>query len=306
MRGRTSSSPTSRPGNATFDVLDAAGSAWTTNNADNTVSRIDPATNKVTSTITVGGGPAGLAFAGGFVWVGTNASSDVYRIDPATNAATKVPVGKSAPAWFASRGDELWVASGTDNLILRLDPRSGTITDTVRVGKGPTDGVLDANGLLWIPNLSANTVSVVDAATATLLSTIPVGRKPFVLNDGFGDVWSGSYGGSDVWRLRTPKLLSAPLAGGRAGTVRLLAVDAKRTLVTVVLDAASSTPLPVHVHPGRCGALTEGTIPAHTLDGRRVAFTVAQPFAALAAGRFALDLHAGAGDPAIAACADLG
>jgi YVTN family beta-propeller protein len=292
-------------GNATYDVLDAAGSAWTTNNLDNTVSRIDPATNTVTKTIAVPGGPAGLAFAAGGVWVGTNASDDVYRIDPATNAVTKIPLGRSTPAWFASRGDELWVASGGTGLLIRIDPATNAVTDTVRVGAGPTDGVIDANGLIWVPNLKGNSVSVVDAPTATLVSTIRVGPSPFVLNDGFGDVWSGSYGGHDVWRLRPPKLVTAPLTG-RPGTVRLIAVDAKRTLVTVVLDAASSDPLPVHVHAGRCGALTQGAVPPHTLTGRRTAFAVAMPFKTLSAGRFALDVHAAASDPQIVGCADLG
>ena len=74
-----------RIGHGSYDVLFAAGSAWVTNNSDDTVSRVDPATNRVIATIRVEGGPAGLAFAAGRVWVGTNGGgTDIVRIDPAS------------------------------------------------------------------------------------------------------------------------------------------------------------------------------------------------------------------------------
>jgi hypothetical protein len=151
---------------------------------------------------------------------------------------------------------------------------------------------------------------VVDAATATVVSTLRVGPKPFVLNDGFGDVWSGSYGGHDVWRLRPPRIVTFPLAehdgSGRSGTARLIAVSAKRTLVTVVLPGTPSDGLPVHLHGGRCGTFTASTLPAHTLRRGRAAFAVALPIKQLANGRFALDVHAGPGAAGYLACANLG
>jgi YVTN family beta-propeller protein len=42
---------------------------WVANSGDGTVSRIDPATNAVTKTISVGHRPLGVAFANGLVWV---------------------------------------------------------------------------------------------------------------------------------------------------------------------------------------------------------------------------------------------
>jgi len=31
---------------------------------------------------------------------------------------------------------------------------------------------------------------------------VKTGPSPFVLRAGFGDLWVGSYGGSDLWRIR--------------------------------------------------------------------------------------------------------
>ncbi len=49
---------------------------------DNTVSRIDPSTNQVVQTVSVGGGPAGVATGGGAVWVANGLDGTVSRIDP--------------------------------------------------------------------------------------------------------------------------------------------------------------------------------------------------------------------------------
>ena len=295
-------------GQAPFDVLTAAGSVWTTNNGDSNVSRIDPATNRVTSTVAVGAPTAGLALAGGEVWVGsTGTSEDVFRIDPATEGVTRVPVGERGPAWFASRGDELWVATLSNN-VLRIDPQTNRVTARVRVRLGPKDGVVDSRGLVWVPNLNDNSVSIIDAATAALVATIRVGETPFVLNDGFGDIWSGSYGAGDVRRLRAPRIVAAALAeqnaSGQSGTVRLIAASRTMTLVAVTLANAPET-AQIHLHGGRCGAFTGLPFGAWTLRAGRGAKLLAAPISKLANGRYALDVHRAAGDATYVACANL-
>jgi YVTN family beta-propeller protein len=46
------------------------GSVWVTSQCAGTLSRIDPATNRVVATIELGYHPFGLAVGGGFAWVG--------------------------------------------------------------------------------------------------------------------------------------------------------------------------------------------------------------------------------------------
>jgi YVTN family beta-propeller protein len=57
-------------GNQPSDVAVAQGSVWVTNHCDGTVSRIDPASNRVVGTIELGYHPGGLAVGDGFAWVG--------------------------------------------------------------------------------------------------------------------------------------------------------------------------------------------------------------------------------------------
>jgi len=295
-------------GRAPFDVLFAAGSVWTTNQQDGNVMRIDPATNAVVATIPVGAGPAGLGFAAGSVWVGSTAVDRIFRIDPASNAVTPVPVEHTGPAWLSTREDRVWVSSVPDGVAIRVDPATNHLTAVVKVRAQPVDGVVDARGLVWIPNRGDNSVSIVDAASATLVTTLRVGPAPFVLNDGFGDIWSPSYGGGDVRRLRPPLIVESRLAenaaSGQTGTVRLIAVGRRSTRVIVIVASAPASEV-VHVHGGRCGAFKKAKFPPRTLRNGRASFLLSAPIKTLSSGRFALDLHRAHGDAAFVACANL-
>jgi len=58
------------------------GLEWIPNVADGTISRIDPATDKVVDTITVGGRPFVVRSAFGDIWIGDFGGSTITRIHP--------------------------------------------------------------------------------------------------------------------------------------------------------------------------------------------------------------------------------
>ncbi len=43
---------------------------------------------------------------------------------------------------------------------------------------------------------------MIDPATTAVVQTVKTGRGPFVVRQGFGDMWVGSFSGNDVWRIR--------------------------------------------------------------------------------------------------------
>jgi DNA-binding beta-propeller fold protein YncE len=53
--------------------------------------QIDPASNRVTSSITVGDGPAAVAAGSGRVWVASYRDGTLWQIDPGTGGVTKIP-----------------------------------------------------------------------------------------------------------------------------------------------------------------------------------------------------------------------
>ena len=97
------------------------GAIWTLN-GDGTVSRVDPATNKVVSTIKLERDTAkgDIAAGAGSVWVSVP-GTPIVRIDPRTNRAVQAFTGEGGGAILVAHGS-LWVSAGLE-LTWRLDPK---------------------------------------------------------------------------------------------------------------------------------------------------------------------------------------
>jgi len=87
------------------------------------VSRIDPQTNTLTTTIRIGA-PAGtdarIAFGEGSLWVAGTALP-LVRIDPRTNQVVQIFEGAGSPTLAVAHGS-LWLA-GSAKSVWRLDPK---------------------------------------------------------------------------------------------------------------------------------------------------------------------------------------
>jgi YVTN family beta-propeller protein len=68
-------------GAETEDLKASADAIWTANSGAGSVSRIDPATNRVTTTVQVGLGPRQLAIGPGYLWVSNLNGGSVQRVD---------------------------------------------------------------------------------------------------------------------------------------------------------------------------------------------------------------------------------
>jgi peptide/nickel transport system substrate-binding protein len=88
------------------------GSVWVTNGIDNTVSRINPVTDAVVTTIPVGSAPDALVVAGGALWVADRLSSTLTRIDARTGAVTERVSSGGGPMALAALGRSVWAATG--------------------------------------------------------------------------------------------------------------------------------------------------------------------------------------------------
>jgi DNA-binding beta-propeller fold protein YncE len=97
------------------------GGVWTLN-ADGSVTRVDPKTDKVVATITVGGDTSAgdIAAGAGSVWVSLP-GTPIVRIDPRTNTAVQRFTGEGGGAILVAHGS-LWVAAGPQ-MTWRLDPK---------------------------------------------------------------------------------------------------------------------------------------------------------------------------------------
>jgi YVTN family beta-propeller protein len=148
---------------------------WIADMSAGTVTRIDPATNRVGATIRVGSSPVGITVASGAVWVadrrpvagGLDLADTVSRIDPATDSVTATIVVDHGPSPTLFVAGAVWVANASDGTVSRIDPSTNRPTRlrlnlTLQADVVPAAASLDS-GWLW----------AIDAYTGDLVVIAP-------------------------------------------------------------------------------------------------------------------------------------
>ena len=155
--------------------------------------RIDPGTNTVTATLSVG--PAlsegGLTANEDSIWMLSDMKGLLSRIDPETNrvvAEIGVPPGSSVAVLGEDKA--IWVVSTANSVVVRIDPKTNLITDRVEVGPNPRFTTV-GGGSIWTLNQGDGTVSRIDIARKKLITNIDVG-----VPGGGGEI---AYGEGFVW-----------------------------------------------------------------------------------------------------------
>jgi YVTN family beta-propeller protein len=95
-----------------------------------------------------------IAVGDGAVWVVTQQS--LWRLDPATNRLLgSIHVGQTAQGSVAAGAGAVWIMSFTDHALLRLDPESGSVAKRIPLGPlifpvNPWHGIAVGEGAVWV------------------------------------------------------------------------------------------------------------------------------------------------------------
>jgi len=211
--------------------LVAAGAVWVANEADGTVSRIDPRANKVVATIQIGDPqvmvaagcgpgsvhsfmyftllnrrcdvPSSLTWDGRSLWAADNVAPGLDRIDPGTNRVVQRIALDADPFDLAWGYGSLWVSSyfHEPRELLRVDPATGQVLATITdVTLGAT-GLAVGDGAVWVASTYGNLVARIDPATNRVIATIPVEQYPLAVTVGSGAIWVRNEESSSVSRI---------------------------------------------------------------------------------------------------------
>lgn len=146
-----------------------AGSIWTADHDDGTVSRLDPKTNQRVATIPLPTEPHFIYFNpdDGLVWIANYHVNSVSRIDPRTNQLIGEPLRVPfAPEWMTSGNNKIWIipspyAAGdvpqTFEFIAEFDVTNLGKANIVRVNGRPMNAVVSV-GSLWVTTQDPNQV----------------------------------------------------------------------------------------------------------------------------------------------------
>ena len=179
-----------------------AGGVWVADDADSTLIRLDPVGLRVSARLPAGDGPSGLAFDGTYLWLVSHRENSLDRIDPATDVVTRVATALSPPETTAAErvaalGGSLWITGrGLD--LLRRSP-TGAPLGTVEVGPAAMDVVTDGSSL-WTAAFTPAAARRGDPVTGELLrvdaggqvvARVAASRRLFVngLAAGDGALW---------------------------------------------------------------------------------------------------------------------
>ena len=183
-------------GNGPYDIEWGFGSAWVSNAADGTLSRITG--NRVVRTIKVGVEPNGLSAISRFLWVTDHTKGKLLRLDPRANKITG-SVSLPGADWVVGFGGSLYVSQET-NVVTRIDARTLRVLGSVKVHRNPLGSAIVADKL-WVPCIDSNDIVVVDPRAMKVVKTIPVGSGPIVVLPVPGHVWVSHSTGTSIWRL---------------------------------------------------------------------------------------------------------
>ena len=159
-------------------------------NPDQTVSRIDPGTNRVVARIR-GVVASAIAAGDGRVWLVDD--DGVAEIDPTTNrVARRIPVAADGLTALAVAEGSIWAADPFGGSVWRIDPDPEVRQRTIPVDFG-VNAVAVGAGAVWASNEIADQVHRIDPATNEASRLAPV-AAPGGVGVGPDAVWVSSRG----------------------------------------------------------------------------------------------------------------
>src|SRR6266498_2403849 len=198
-----------QPGIQMEDIAFGDGVLWVTTVASgdlgrssdtDAVSRVDPKTGKVLSTVKVPRAPMSVAFTPEAVWV-VNFGMDgdtVIRIDPHTNQLIGEPIQTGrAPLSLAVGEGSVWVANHDAHTVTRIDLSTNQVLANITVPSEP-HRIAYGEEAVWIANWHINSVTRIDPQTDQMVGEpIPIGFHAGNIAAGLGSVWvTSDYRGS--------------------------------------------------------------------------------------------------------------
>jgi virginiamycin B lyase len=188
-------------------VTVGGGFVWTGNdderNTSGSVSKIDPATNRVVGNVTGIRSPQSIAFGLGAVWVADHAGW-LVKIDPSTLeilARQRLDFGAHG---VVVAGDAVYVADAHADRLLEADPETARIRRIVELPVGliyPAAGagsLWSGSAAVWDDEAADDRIVRVDPRTLRVVKTLHMGGNVPAVAFGFGSVWAALRTGSIV------------------------------------------------------------------------------------------------------------
>lgn len=185
----------------------AFGSMWIAEHHNGAVARVDPATNRVVASITVGfpimDGPWAIAASQGSLWVAVPNLNSVLRVNPGQREIVASvpfpgrPDEDGNPCGLAATDSAVWVTMCGSTRLAKIDPRRNRIAAVFDLGAFPTNVWIDG-GSLWTavggdpqatPDAPGYLLKLGADGTVTHRYALGAGVFPGYVAVGLGSIW---------------------------------------------------------------------------------------------------------------------
>ena len=158
-----------------------------------------PLHDTIIATLSVAGGPFGMASDGVNMWVACQIGNTVDKFDLATLTLQDTILGDGAPFDVASIDSTLWVVDNYPGAVSRIDETNDSVDATISVpaNRYPTGFAFDGT-YVWVADNYGDNVLKIDPATNTIVDTVAIGAETWgVVFDG-AHVWVSAYGSNYI------------------------------------------------------------------------------------------------------------
>ncbi|HEX5088867.1 MAG TPA: hypothetical protein VFV89_13740 [Nocardioides sp.] len=143
---------------------------WLLGGPSGVITRVDPATNRVTRVVTPPY-PVGFGtYAPPFLWVASFMNDVVMQLDAETGQVLRTITRSASAPWdgpvgLASTARDVWVVNHNSPTLIRMDPVTGAVDGITKLPGRKAAGPILAAGSLWVAMIKSNQVVRVDPTT---------------------------------------------------------------------------------------------------------------------------------------------
>jgi YVTN family beta-propeller protein len=155
------------------------------------------------------GTPAAIAALDGSLWIADPSSDAVARLDLDRESVID-RIAITNPGALAVGGGSVWVARVPGDSVSRIDPETGTVTQTIQLGRARATALDFDERLLWIADGAGSSLLAVAPSTGRIHRSLAVDLRPSALAVGKGTIWAADYGAAAIAQvdLRTGRTLA--------------------------------------------------------------------------------------------------
>jgi virginiamycin B lyase len=203
----------STAGSLTHELATGAGAVWMVTQgkkgAFDALARINPRTNEVVSTISIGHEGTGVAVGEDAVWVAAPDDDLVVRVDARTERVVAKVDGIPAPNFLVFEGGGVWALSGLrsdrtsgDGGVARIDPATNEVVARVEIDErgGQAGDLVAGMGAVWA-RTQFTLLAKIDPTTNEIAERVVDQKGLGGISTGFGSVWIADFAFNRVWRL---------------------------------------------------------------------------------------------------------